>query len=149
MLSQQHEWHKRSTDAPEVVISGRSTGDSRRHGDRGAVSATWRVAVVERRRAGRGTVVVVAGIGGPRRAARRPRQHLVEAGDEVVERPRYDHVVVEVRVEGDQYHGVAHACSAQRNAIRKTRTCTAAHVEATLKQRIVFQLENNLAADVT
>ena len=45
----------------------------------------------------------------PRVVTGGPRQLARERREEVVERPRDDHVVVEVRIEGDQHHRVADA----------------------------------------
>ena len=54
----------------------------------------------------------------PRVVARRPRQVGGEGGEEVVEGPRDDHVVEEVRVEGDQHDGAADTCTQTRRQIQ-------------------------------
>lgn len=46
----------------------------------------------------------------PGMAAVSPRQLEGEGGEEVVERPSDDDVVVETNVDGDEDHGIAHSC---------------------------------------
>lgn len=47
-----------------------------------------------------------------------PRQNVRERSQKESQRPRYDHIIIEIYVERDQHHRIAYACEVKKQDLQ-------------------------------